>query len=111
MRGRIIIASGIVIAMLGVGALPAWSADASMEQRLEELEGREAIRTLMKQYGRTLDTRRFDDFGKLFAEGDGVYVTGGREVTGPKAIAEVRSEEHTSELQSLMRISYAVFCL
>src|SRR3546814_944089 len=25
--------------------------------------------------------------------------------------AEVRSEEHTSELQSLMRTSYAVFCL
>src|SRR3546814_3337058 len=25
--------------------------------------------------------------------------------------AMVRSEEHTSELQSLMRISYAVFCL
>src|SRR3546814_4922844 len=24
---------------------------------------------------------------------------------------EIRSEEHTSELQSLMRISYAVFCL
>src|SRR3546814_10228270 len=27
------------------------------------------------------------------------------------ADAAVRSEEHTSELQSLMRISYAVFCL
>src|SRR3546814_5577227 len=27
------------------------------------------------------------------------------------AIFEDRSEEHTSELQSLMRISYAVFCL
>src|SRR3546814_4409632 len=27
------------------------------------------------------------------------------------AAAGVRSEEHTSELQSLMRISYAVFCL
>src|SRR3546814_2762151 len=26
-------------------------------------------------------------------------------------VVEVRSEEHTSELQSLMRISYAVFCL
>src|SRR3546814_1478186 len=26
-------------------------------------------------------------------------------------VAEERSEEHTSELQSLMRISYAVFCL
>src|SRR3546814_8388665 len=28
-----------------------------------------------------------------------------------KAAREIRSEEHTSELQSLMRISYAVFCL
>src|SRR3546814_8700235 len=37
---------------------------------------------------------------------------------GAKAMAQIasratllRSEEHTSELQSLMRISYAVFCL
>src|SRR3546814_9183717 len=29
----------------------------------------------------------------------------------PPRKAEARSEEHTSELQSLMRISYAVFCL
>src|SRR3546814_1827850 len=28
-----------------------------------------------------------------------------------KEIMQRRSEEHTSELQSLMRISYAVFCL
>src|SRR3546814_8653849 len=27
------------------------------------------------------------------------------------SMAALRSEEHTSELQSLMRISYAVFCL
>src|SRR3546814_3482223 len=27
------------------------------------------------------------------------------------AAVKIRSEEHTSELQSLMRISYAVFCL
>src|SRR3546814_8118854 len=33
-------------------------------------------------------------------------------VDGEVALARgVRSEEHTSELQSLMRISYAVFCL
>src|SRR3546814_2292535 len=32
--------------------------------------------------------------------------------TGPRAGSpDYRSEEHTSELQSLMRISYAVFCL
>src|SRR3546814_10736775 len=32
---------------------------------------------------------------------------------GPEAVRglKLRSEEHTSELQSLMRISYAVFCL
>src|SRR3546814_1826369 len=30
---------------------------------------------------------------------------------GKDADREHRSEEHTSELQSLMRISYAVFCL
>src|SRR3546814_2301062 len=29
----------------------------------------------------------------------------------PPELIHLRSEEHTSELQSLMRISYAVFCL
>src|SRR3546814_5642282 len=33
-----------------------------------------------------------------------------QQYSGKKATA-FRSEEHTSELQSLMRISYAVFCL
>src|SRR3546814_6352837 len=28
-----------------------------------------------------------------------------------RIVADIKSEEHTSELQSLMRISYAVFCL
>src|SRR3546814_1395423 len=37
----------------------------------------------------------------------GVYVGNGRIF----CYHELRSEEHTSELQSLMRISYAVFCL
>src|SRR3546814_1010345 len=39
-------------------------------------------------------------------------VRAGREDPGKRLQrALVRSEEHTSELQSLMRISYAVFCL
>src|SRR3546814_5477502 len=33
------------------------------------------------------------------------------ETAGPFIKEWIRSEEHTSELQSLMRISYAVFCL
>src|SRR3546814_9534586 len=40
-------------------------------------------------------------FGLLAA---GAYLLSG-------AVGTLRSEEHTSELQSLMRISYAVFCL
>src|SRR3546814_2991398 len=34
-----------------------------------------------------------------------------RAPSGELRIGQRRSEEHTSELQSLMRISYAVFCL
>src|SRR3546814_7268721 len=49
-----------------------------------------------------------------------VVEQGAGDVVQPQALAEIvqlsgrfhaRSEEHTSELQSLMRISYAVFCL
>src|SRR3546814_956647 len=42
-----------------------------------------------------------------FFLGDGTGAGKGRQV----AAIILRSEEHTSELQSLMRISYAVFCL
>src|SRR3546814_1665707 len=38
-------------------------------------------------------------------------VAGGRPVEGGVEHRQQRSAEHTSELQSLMRISYAVFCL
>src|SRR3546814_6507020 len=50
--------------------------------------------------------------GPLF-KGKRVAVIGGGNSGAEAAIdlAGVRSEEHTSELQSLMRISYAVFCL
>src|SRR3546814_9279792 len=46
----------------------------------------------------------------LFARlaGDGVGGISARALAAGNA---ARSEEHTSELQSLMRISYAVFCL
>src|SRR3546814_5565948 len=42
------------------------------------------------------------------ARGDGRRVSAHGFGQSPE---EYRSEEHTSELQSLMRISYAVFCL
>src|SRR3546814_3968857 len=49
-------------------------------------------------------TRQSEKTGKLRGRS---IVRGGHGV----ANRTVRSEEHTSELQSLMRISYAVFCL
>src|SRR3546814_3044760 len=45
------------------------------------------------------------------AEGIGQAYLGQRAIYGQHAATFYRSEEHTSELQSLMRISYAVFCL
>src|SRR3546814_7121381 len=40
-----------------------------------------------------------------------VVELGHRPIGSEPALCAIRSEEHTSELQSLMRISYAVFCL
>src|SRR3546814_5646118 len=50
----------------------------------------------------------------LFNRADSWYL--GANIPGKKRVfmpyvGGLRSEEHTSELQSLMRISYAVFCL
>src|SRR3546814_4680350 len=56
--------------------------------------------------------------GNALRGGAAACLPGGREhprgfrtAAKPVPAGEARSEEHTSELQSLMRISYAVFCL
>src|SRR3546814_4538531 len=53
-----------------------------------------------------IDPRAFDQLieGIMTAPEDAVFIV-------DNGAATFRSEEHTSELQSLMRISYAVFCL
>src|SRR3546814_8622352 len=57
--------------------------------------------------------RRRRGHGSLFVRGRGFADHGpGRAVLArTQGAVDRRSEEHTSELQSLMRISYAVFCL
>src|SRR3546814_4102880 len=78
--------------------------DACVEKREQDVtdflmsERRDFRDVFVDLFGRALafaGDHFFDDFGMK------------REVD----VDEVRSEEHTSELQSLMRISYAVFCL
>src|SRR3546814_8671940 len=57
-----------------------------------------------------LDRRleHFDEFKKPLVR----TIESARIAIGVRVVLrEIRSEEHTSELQSLMRISYAVFCL
>src|SRR3546814_2395596 len=80
-----------------------------------ELAPRDPILGLNEQYN--ADTRPgkvnlgvgvyYDDDGRI------PLLTAVRkaEIARIEAAAARRSEEHTSELQSLMRISYAVFCL
>src|SRR3546814_4894351 len=56
--------------------------------------------------GTGLSSKRLGGLGHV---GVLTFVTAGEIVR--HVSSSVRSEEHTSELQSLMRISYAVFCL
>src|SRR3546814_8244829 len=81
---------------------------------------------LLRRYSRASGTRVDDLCARLFAAGmslgrdpaSGFLVdevdARGRSIGAGRRLwpqTEYRSEEHTSELQSLMRISYAVFCL
>src|SRR3546814_4210139 len=57
--------------------------------------------------------RRGGDYAAAGNDGHwrSALVRGDRHCCGPAGGRRSRSEEHTSELQSLMRISYSVFCL
>src|SRR3546814_1428965 len=56
--------------------------------------------------------RQSSNTGQLYGSVAVRDVVEALEADGHKVVkSQVRSEEHTSELQSLMRISYAVFCL
>src|SRR3546814_4871531 len=65
--------------------------------------------TLFRSNG-ALD-RQLVDEGQVAQEGYDQLGISFRHMVRGTEFGLVRSEEHTSELQSLMRISYAVFCL
>src|SRR3546814_7928287 len=97
-----------------------------MEHGFTEAEVDEQLairRTAFRNAVAGVTTRRSETLADALvsaAEGDFVFTRPETsqalfEATAPSldaaAVTAARSEEHTSELQSLMRISYAVFCL
>src|SRR3546814_1282205 len=81
--------------------------EADPADKRPELSGHFHPKLRMTLRGKNLSRRCFILSGsKIILPAFG-SLTGGLDARHP----EIRSEEHTSELQSLMRISYAVFCL
>src|SRR3546814_3608959 len=81
-----------------------WSSDVCSSDLYEDLDRR------MREGDISLAIEIPPGFARDIAHGRrveiGAWIDGAMPTRG-----ETRSEEHTSELQSLMRISYAVFCL
>src|SRR3546814_3734937 len=82
-------------------------ASATMTIKLNELRDNNGARKGRMRVGRGIGSGK----GKTAGRGQkGQKARSGVAINGFEG-GQMRSEEHTSELQSLMRISYAVFCL
>src|SRR3546814_2788789 len=92
-------------------------ATAKIEELIHELRGKYAIVIVthnMQQAARVSQRTAFFHLGTLVEYGvtSDIFTNPREERTKDYITGRYgRSEEHTSELQSLMRISYAVFCL
>src|SRR3546814_5955809 len=87
----------------------------SKQEDKRQRGGRHDVEGGRRERARLLDKQGRDE-GREAAEEHHRAIVANRQsriahAGGQKFAQESRSEEHTSELQSLMRISYAVFCL
>src|SRR3546814_2394653 len=78
----------------------------SLQARLDQVVRRSAGRPRPRVYFEEWDDPLIAGIGWV---SELIEIAGGEDVFASRRSR--RSEEHTSELQSLMRISYAVFCL
>lgn len=83
---RHLASAALVLAALLTGVPVQGAEPAADAARLQQLEDREAIRIVLRDYGRLLDEGEFDAFGELFAP-DGEYVSAGTTTRGPREIA------------------------
>src|SRR3546814_4612245 len=93
-------------------ALEGWcGCDASVHDQLCPVSGKGHRRFFGKACNRIERQRQICFTHPQFLCAQIVVESRNADVTEHSAIFLGRSEEHTSDLQSLMRISYAVFCL
>ena len=69
--------------------IPSAFAQLTLEQRVQVLEDREAIRTLLLSYGRLVDERNWSGFADLFASGTGTWDGGMGVASGQNAIIDM----------------------
>src|SRR3546814_2106989 len=100
----------------------AWMDDEALARTLETRKGTYYSRSRQQYWvkGETSGHTQYVHEARLGCDGDSVLLivdqegaachTGTHTCFDTDVLLAARSEEHTSELQSLMRISYAVFC-
>jgi len=94
---KLFVMSVMAIILIG-GTMPGYTEAASaekqktLESRLQELEDREEIRQLLKDYGRFLDQRDFAAFSQLFAEKEGEWIGGMGSAKSPQAIRKLMED-------------------
>src|SRR3546814_1276441 len=111
--GRALVAEAGQVAQSRVELVP--GGDAAGVERLQEAglaPLQDALRTGVGEVGLEAGAQLLESLLLIAEEGEGrrVAVLVGIALV-ERGVFVARSEEHTSELQSLMRISYAVFCL
>src|SRR3546814_8092966 len=90
-------AASLILGLVGTSAFAAYAVRQRNEARTAQQVSEASYRFLAEDVLASVDPAHADAAGETLVAA--VNRAGGR------------SEEHTSELQSLMRISYAVFCL
>src|SRR3546814_6793555 len=101
---------GALVTGVQTCALPISSGSAAVYQGLRAIESK-AARFVLVVGVEKMTGLPGDEIGNTLLKAS--YLKEDSEIEGGFAgvFGLIRSEEHTSELQSLMRISYAVFCL
>jgi hypothetical protein len=81
----------------------------TLEQRLQTLEDREAIRKLLMDYGRFLDQRDFRAFAALFAAAGGEWIGGMGRVKGRAAIRKLMEDTIGADSAGMNSPNFHVF--